>query len=157
MWVASVPNGCFIHSYLGVSENSGYLFGGPQNKSSILGLYGGPLILENYHLFHTSACPYLMIVDAAPLTQAQMETETELAPYSVLQALNPNGHLQHMGTIRIQVPGNYILTQNLYYDYYYPNPKKLILGDMDPLGNTHCAQKDYDPDCQATLFPTDQF
>ena len=38
-------------------------------------------------------------------------------------------------TLRVQVPNNHILTQNLYYNYYYPKPKYLIIGYMDPLGN----------------------
>ena len=37
-------------------------------------------------------------------------------------------------SLRVQVPNNHILTQNLYYNYYYPNPKYLIIGYMDPLG-----------------------
>ena len=37
-------------------------------------------------------------------------------------------------TLRVQVPNNHILTRNLYYDYYYPKPKYLIIGYMDPLG-----------------------
>ena len=32
----------------------------------------------------------------------------------------------------VQVPNNHILTQNLYYNYYYPHPKYLIIGYMDP-------------------------
>ena len=41
-------------------------------------------------------------------------------------------------TLRVQVPNNHILTQNMYYNYYYPNPKYQIIGYMDPLGNgTH--------------------
>ena len=38
-------------------------------------------------------------------------------------------------TLRVQVPNNHVLTQNLYYNSYYPNPKYLIIGYMDPLGN----------------------
>ena len=38
--------------------------------------------------------------------------------------------------LRVQVPKNHILTQNLYYNYYYPNPKYLVIGYMDPLGPT---------------------
>ena len=41
--------------------------------------------------------------------------------------------LQYL-TLRVQVPNNHILTQNLYYIYYYPNPKYLNIGYMDPLG-----------------------
>ena len=37
-------------------------------------------------------------------------------------------------TPRVQVPNNHILAQNLYYNYYYPKPKYLIIGYMDPLG-----------------------
>ena len=37
-------------------------------------------------------------------------------------------------SLRVQVPNNHILTQNLYYDYYYPDPKYLIIWYMDPLG-----------------------
>ena len=36
--------------------------------------------------------------------------------------------------LKVQVPNNHILTQNLYYNYYYPKPKYLIIGYMDPLG-----------------------
>ena len=37
-------------------------------------------------------------------------------------------------SLRVQVPDNHILTQNLDYNYYYPDPKYLIIGYMDPLG-----------------------
>ena len=47
------------------------------------------------------------------------------------------GHFCAQGneTLRVLVPNNHILTQNLYYNYYYPNPKYLIIGYMDPLGS----------------------
>ena len=35
-------------------------------------------------------------------------------------------------TLRVQVPNNHILTQNLYYNSYYLNPKYLNIGYMDP-------------------------
>ena len=35
-------------------------------------------------------------------------------------------------TLRVQVPNRHILTQNLYYNYYYPEPKYLIIGYLDP-------------------------
>ena len=37
--------------------------------------------------------------------------------------------------IFFRVPSNHILTQNLYYDYYYPKARYLIIGYMDPLGH----------------------
>ena len=37
-------------------------------------------------------------------------------------------------TLRVQVPNNHILTQNLYYNYNYSKPKYLIIGYLDPLG-----------------------
>ena len=37
-------------------------------------------------------------------------------------------------SLRVQVPNNHILTQNLYYYNYSPKPKYLIIGYMDPLG-----------------------
>ena len=40
-----------------------------------------------------------------------------------------------MITLRVQGPNNHILTPNLYYSYYYPKPKYLIIGYMDPLGS----------------------
>ena len=46
-------------------------------------------------------------------------------------------HIEHFGLnlpLRVQVPNNHILIQNLYYKYYCPNPKYLIIGYMDPLG-----------------------
>ena len=33
---------------------------------------------------------------------------------------------------RFQVRNNHILTQNLYYNFYYPKPKYLIIGYLDP-------------------------
>ena len=41
-----------------------------------------------------------------------------------------------IATLRSQVPNNHILTQNLYYSYYYPKPKYLIIGYLDPLGKS---------------------
>ena len=34
-------------------------------------------------------------------------------------------------SLRVYVPNTHILTQNLYYTYYYPKPKYLIIGYMD--------------------------
>ena len=34
-------------------------------------------------------------------------------------------------TLTVQVLKNHILTQHLYYNYYSPNPKYLILGHSD--------------------------
>ena len=34
----------------------------------------------------------------------------------------------------VQVPNNHILTQNLYYNYYYPKPNYLSIGYVDPWG-----------------------
>ena len=36
-------------------------------------------------------------------------------------------------TLRVHVLNNHILTLNLYYNYYYQNPKYFILGYLDPL------------------------
>ena len=35
-------------------------------------------------------------------------------------------------SLSVQVPNNRILTQNLYYNYYYPKPKYLNIGYLDP-------------------------
>ena len=37
-------------------------------------------------------------------------------------------------TLRVQVPNNHILTQNLCHNFYYQKPKYLIIWYMDPLG-----------------------
>ena len=37
-------------------------------------------------------------------------------------------------TLRVQVPNTHMLTQNLYYNYYYPNPRYVIIWYLDPLG-----------------------
>ena len=34
--------------------------------------------------------------------------------------------------LRVQVPNNHILAQNLYYNCYYPKAEYLIIGYMDP-------------------------
>ena len=36
--------------------------------------------------------------------------------------------------LRVQVPINHTLTQNQYYNYYYPNPRYPIIGYSGPLG-----------------------
>ena len=36
-------------------------------------------------------------------------------------------------SLRVQVPNNYILTPNLYYNSYYPKPKSSIIGYVDAL------------------------
>ena len=43
-------------------------------------------------------------------------------------------------SLRVQVPNNHILTQNLYHNSYYPKPKYLIIGHMDPLGQGPCRR-----------------
>ena len=35
---------------------------------------------------------------------------------------------------RVQVPNSHILASNLYHKHYYPKPKYIIIGYMDPLG-----------------------
>ena len=37
-------------------------------------------------------------------------------------------------SLRVQVPNNHLLTQNLYYNHYYPKTKYLIVGYLDPVG-----------------------
>ena len=37
-------------------------------------------------------------------------------------------------SLRVQVHNKHTLAQNLYHNYYYPNPKYLLIGYMDPLG-----------------------
>ena len=37
-------------------------------------------------------------------------------------------------SLRVQVPNSHTLTQNLYYNYYYPKPKNRIIGYLDLLG-----------------------
>ena len=43
--------------------------------------------------------------------------------------------MNHALPLRVQVLNNHILTQNQYSNYYYPKPKYLIIGYMDPLGS----------------------
>ena len=43
-------------------------------------------------------------------------------------------------TPRVQVPNKHILTQNLYYNYYDPKRKYLIIGYMDHLGKKPSAR-----------------
>ena len=50
-------------------------------------------------------------------------------PYNP-SSLNPK---LHEATLRVQVPNNQILTPNQYYKYYYPKPKYVIIGYLDPL------------------------
>ena len=35
-------------------------------------------------------------------------------------------------SLRVQVPNSHILTQDLYYNYQYQNPKYPIIGYMEP-------------------------
>ena len=54
-------------------------------------------------------------------------------------------------TLRVQVPNNHILTKNLYYNYYYPKPKYLIIGYLDPLGIEDLTRLDHLRDPGAVL------
>ena len=45
--------------------------------------------------------------------------------------LGPDKVLQDL-SLRVQVHNNHILAQDLYYNNYYPKPKYLIIGYMDP-------------------------
>ena len=65
----------------------------------------------------------------------------------VAYGLTGKGRIQDYGRLgieiplRVHVPSNHILTLNQYYNYYYPKPKDLIIGYMDPLGSmTHRVQ-----------------
>ena len=53
---------------------------------------------------------------------------------SQLEPGQPWGFWRWRKTQRVQVPNHHILTRNLYYNYWYPKPKYLIVGYMDPLG-----------------------
>ena len=57
-----------------------------------------------------------------------------------MRAVNPSSYGRHdpepSFSLRVQVPNNHILTENLYYTYYYPNSKYLVIGHMDPFGFT---------------------
>ena len=72
-------------------------------------IFGVALVLANYHLGPRSAA---------------MEQGTQKQCMICASAAQE--------TLRVQVPNNHILTQNLYYNSYCPNPKYLIIGYMDP-------------------------
>ena len=44
------------------------------------------------------------------------------------------GPKSYVDRLRVQVPNNHILTQNLCHNHYYPKTKYLIIGYLDPLG-----------------------
>ena len=50
------------------------------------------------------------------------EPESQALPEADLVPEAPTPTLPRAGTLRVQVPNNHILTQNLYYNYYYPKP-----------------------------------
>ena len=56
-----------------------------------------------------------------------------------LETCNPQGLeclvLMSKTPLRVQVTNNHMLTQNLYYNYYYPKPKYLTIGYLDHLGS----------------------
>ena len=50
---------------------------------------------------------------------------------------DPESSLPHKpSTLKVQAPDNHILAQNLYYNYYFPKAKYLIIGYLDSLGNS---------------------
>ena len=49
------------------------------------------------------------------------------------EQVNPKPQNQTLKGLSTDLP--HILAQNLYYSYYCPNPKYLIIGYMDPLGS----------------------
>ena len=77
----------------------------------------------------TAAAPVLkpkkQFVEFLKLVHMSSPSRTPESPYSLRTSLGSS-------TLRVQVLNNHILTQNLYYSYYYPKPKYLILGYLDP-------------------------
>ena len=66
---------------------------------------------------------------------------TQSVPWGIVLWVQENAFLHHLSedveTLRVQVPNVpniRILAQNLYYNYYYPKPRYLIIGYLDPLG-----------------------
>ena len=67
------------------------------------------------------------------------EWERNLLPFSGSRVVSRESrHGTEIGghyitvSLRVHVPSNHILTQNLYYNHYYPKPKYLIIGYVDP-------------------------
>ena len=54
--------------------------------------------------------------------------------YEIPHAKCNTGSCHQCLSLRVQVPNNHILTQNLYYNLFCPTPKYLIIGYLDPLG-----------------------
>ena len=107
--------------------HAGYAEGGlagpcvlPQSSTQIMTLLDH---LKNYEL------PALL----GPNLTQQCRTSTHEGYEEVVLKRGASFHSQSPRlTLRVQVPNIHILTQNLYYNYYYPNPKYLINGYMGP-------------------------
>ena len=67
--------------------------------------------------------------------EASLPFSDTITMSSCLQALS------FFMTLRVQVPNKQILTQNLYSNSYYPNPKYLVIGYTDPLGDASFQKK----------------
>ena len=83
----------------------------------------------------------MISIPSAGAESKHRSCKSSLATFAVaLLALNLNGGLhrqlsQQELTLRVQVPNNHIMpTRNLYSNSYYPKPKYLIIGYIDPLG-----------------------
>ena len=95
-------------------------------RTIVIGVYIWiPPILGNYHFgqgsimrFYSLGChTFPGFLHAAPLRSKGFK-EFEIPWFYI--------------SLPVQVPDNHILPQNLYYNYYYPIPKYLIIGYLDP-------------------------
>ena len=61
-------------------------------------------------------------------------------------------------TLRVQVPKNHTLTQNLYYNYYDQSPQYPIVGSLDPLGDwmskPECSGEGHDLPSSQSRIPS---
>ena len=117
---------------MGFPKIRGTILGVPIIRTIVFwGLYWGPPIKGNYHVLRC-----ILEILHGPKYFMPLEFNIFLHRKSCRISYQlPVTERSDARTPRVQVLNNHILTQNLYYNYYYQNPKYLIIGYLDPLGH----------------------
>ena len=90
------------------------------------------------HIFDSRPYSYTdpLMGSARPGTEQRLSKRSRTHSQSKLGLLHRSPGLWHDGALRVQVPNSHTLTQTCTILYsYYPKPKYLIIGYMDPLGS----------------------
>ena len=94
-----------------------------------------PCVGKSPHVLEYPTCNRLHSAQCRDTKKQRANSEEATAALHLsawLRVSHPDTLNSEPLSLRVQVPKNHMLNQNLYYDYYYPKPKYLIIGYLGP-------------------------